>query len=247
MKSRMDKYVGKQDKMTSRSVVHADAYKQAFGNNYQDEILPVSNNINEIDLKRLKNIITTRDEYQKVKDYSDIVEIPKIEQASEEVKECVRVYDINELLDKAKRQNDGNQANALLSKTEYNLLKKLQLEDADNQYEETRELRLKRQEAKVGEDIEKTLSRTTTLSLDILTDLKDEKTRDITKVLPRVEESKSEEEFYSDSYTFSKKDFDGVKEKKKFKIILIVLLLIILVAGVIFAILYLGNFDFLSQ
>ena len=71
MGSRMDKYNNNSD-IPKRSDKNKELYRQIYNAYDEFENLVVPSNAKEIDLSTLKREITSRDEYKKVKDYSDI-------------------------------------------------------------------------------------------------------------------------------------------------------------------------------
>ena len=105
MGSRMDKY--NNCDIPKRSEKNKTLYKQIYNAYDEFENLVVPSNAKEIDLDGLKKEITSRDEYRKVKDYSDITnnKVVRKEIVQEEQKKENEIYDINELLNKAVKDN----------------------------------------------------------------------------------------------------------------------------------------------
>lgn len=210
MGSRMDKYSGNSD-IPKRSVKNKELYKQIY-NAYDDfENLVVPSNVKEIDVSSLKMEITSRDEYRKVKDFSDITnnKVVRKEKIKEVQKKETEIYDINELLNKAvkdKKQEDVG-GNTITSDS---YLKKLRLDDTRTNLEIVKEMY--EEIKKETEDESEELLKTANLSLDILSDLRGE--HDDTMIqAPIKEEFMSDEDkrFYSSEFKFSKKDFDDKK------------------------------------
>ena len=111
----MDKYNSDSD-IPKRSDKNKELYRQIY-NAYDDfENLVVPSNVKEIDLSNLKKEITSRDDYKKIKDYSEITnnKVVRKEIIIEEQKKENEIYDINELLNKVvkdkkdefRKQND---------------------------------------------------------------------------------------------------------------------------------------------
>ena len=100
-------------------------YNSISSSNYLNyEKLPVSSNVNEIDINTLKKIATNRDEYRKLKELEDtmVIKRNKIIESKEEVKE-EKIRDINELIEKARGEREklmGVQEK--ISNTHYNFL-----------------------------------------------------------------------------------------------------------------------------
>ena len=89
MASRMDRYNESKNNIT-RSAKHQNMYNSISSSNYLNyEKLPVSSNVNEIDINTLKKIATNRDEYRKLKELEDtmVIKRNKIIERKEEVKE----------------------------------------------------------------------------------------------------------------------------------------------------------------
>ena len=142
MESRMDKY-NNNSSVPKRSDKNKELYRQIY-NAYDDfENLVVPSNVKEIDLSSLKKEVTSRDEYRKVKDYSDITnnKVIRKERVIEKQKKENEIYDINELLNKAvkDKKQDDEQINTISSDS---YLKKLKLDDARTNLDIVKEMRI---------------------------------------------------------------------------------------------------------
>lgn len=207
MESRMDKYKSESN-IPKRSDKNKGLYRQIY-NAYDDfENLIVPSNVKEIDINGLKKEISSRDEYRKIKDYSEITnnkvirkEIVQEEQIQEQV-----VYDIKELLNQAVK--DKKQQEEEISKiSSDSYLKKLHLDDTKTNLENIKEIY--DDIRKETEDESEDLLRTANLSLDILSDLKGD--NDDTRIEAPIKDeflTGNNSKFYSNEYKFSKKDFD---------------------------------------
>ena len=207
MGSRMDKYKNNSE-IPKRSDKNKELYKQIYNAYDEFENLVVPSNVKEIDLSSLKKEITTRDEYRKVKDYSDITnnKVVRKEIVIEEQKKENEIYDINELLNKAVKDKKQEEESAPTISTD-SYLKKLRLDDTRTNLDLVKDM---------YEDIKKeieeeneSLLRTANLSLEILSDLKGD--NDNTMIEAPIKEEFLPEEnnrFYSNEYKFSKKDFE---------------------------------------
>ena len=214
MGSRMDRY-NNDSNIPKRSDKNKDLYKQIY-NAYDDfENLVVPSNVREIDLSGLKKEVTSRDEYKKIKDYSEITnnKVVRKEIVLEEQKKENEIYDINELLNKVvkDKKEDDNSSVSMLSSDSY--LKRLKLDDTRTNLDIVKEVY--EDIRKETEDESEELLRTANLSLDILSDLRGE--NDDTMIQAPIKDEfipdDSNNKFYSNNYKFSKKDFD--KEEKK--------------------------------
>lgn len=208
MGSRMDKY-NSDSNIPKRSDKNKELYRQIY-NAYDDfENLVVPSNVKEIDLSNLKKEITSRDDYKKIKDYSEITnnKVVRKEIIIEEQKKENEIYDINELLNKVvkdKKDNDYVDVSKLSSDV---YLKRLKLDETKTNLDAVKEMY--EDIRKETEDESEDLLRTANLSLDILSDLRGE--NDDTMIQAPIKDEfipDSDNKFYSSEYKFSKKDFD---------------------------------------
>lgn len=226
MSSRMDKYKNI-DNIPKRSEKNQDLYKQIYNAYDEFENLVVPSNAREIDLSDLKREVSNRDEYRKLKDYGSITNnrVVKKKIIQEQREKENQIYDINELLDIAISSSEKNNTiEPTLSSGDY--LKKLKLDNNRSNIEQIKEM----YDEMANDDIleeDESLMKTANLSLEILSDLKSD--NDNTLVSLPVEEDEeefdnekddSEEDldFYSNTYKFSKSDFDKENVKNKSKI-----------------------------
>ena len=212
MGSRMDKYKTSDD-IPKRSDKNKTLYKQIY-NAYDDfENLIVPSNAREINPQELKKEVASRQDYRIKKDYDDITNngnatnntVIRKEKVLEEQKKENEVYDINELLNKAVTENkkpDENEPS--LVNDDY--LKKLKLDSHKTNIEQVKEMYEDIKEETIEED--ETLMRTANLSLEILSDLKGDSDKTEVNAPIKTEEMPTvENDFYSNTYKFSKKDF----------------------------------------
>ena len=209
MGSRMDKYNDSNiDDIPKRSVKNQELYKQIYNAYDEFENLVVPSNVKEIDVSGLKDEIVSRDDYRMVKDYSDITnnKVIRKEIVKEEQKKENEIYDINELLNKAVKDNKKEEVDAETS-SKKNYLKKLRLDDTRTNLDVVKDLYDDIKKESLEED--ESLLKTANLSLEILSDLRGDDDNTMVEA-PIKEEFLSEDEkrFYSNEYKFSKKDFD---------------------------------------
>ncbi len=237
MESRMDKYY-KRENALERSKKNVELYKDISSQIEGLDNLPIPDNANEIDINGLKKIISSRDEYRKAKEKGQVR--PEQRTFAEEIKkEENKIYDINVLLEEAKKTSfklNSEMREKRLPNT--NFLTKL--EDA--------EISSINSEVSVPPMENKKISNTDSLPLDILTDLKGSDNTIVTDPIIKdeitmIEKARDSETFYSGSFTFSKKDFDNDDldesfiEKKShvgLKVFFLILGLLILVAAIYF-------------
>lgn len=226
MSSRMDKYKEQRDNeenILTRSDKFKGLYKQVCNAYDEFENLIIPSNSREIDLSDLQREIKNRDDYQKVKEYNDIIstnnQVIRKEQAKEKQRQENEIYDIKELLNKAVEEKKKPELIGPTLSNE-NYLKRLKLDDHDSSktnLEKVKEMYNEIEEDSKEED--ESLLKTANLSLEILSDLKGDK--DDTMVNIPIKKDLDENnnqvdaEFFSSTYKFNKKDFDNKKENEK--------------------------------
>jgi len=214
MGSRMDKYKNNSE-IPKRSEKNKELYKQIYNAYDEFENLVVPSNVKEIDLSSLKKEITTRDEYRKVKDYSDITnnKVVRKEIIIEEQKKENEIYDINELLNKAVKDNKKEEEIIPTMSTD-SYLKKLKLDETKTNLDMVKDMY--EDIKKDTEEENESLLRTANLSLEILSDLKGD--NDNTMIEAPIKDEflpEKDNQFYSNEYKFSKRDFDDNKDIEK--------------------------------
>ena len=218
MGSRMDKYKNNNENIPTRSSKNKELYKQVY-NAYDDfENLIVPSNSREITMSDLKKEIASRSEYREKKELDNISSNKKEEplifykEKKEENIEQDNVYDINELLNKAIDNQKNVQNNeSKISNGDY--LKKLKLDKRKTNIEQVKEMYA---DIKEDDEEDESLLKTANLSLEILSDLKSD--NDATMVSAPIKNEElpedSENDFYSNNYKFSKKDFEDKDYKQ---------------------------------
>ena len=213
MSSRMDKYKDNND-IPTRSNKNKELYKQIYNAYDSFENLIVPSNAREINPNELKKEITSRDEYRRKRDYDDIHgnktnnTVIRKEQIKAYQKQEEEVYDINELLNKAvSDKKEPDTTIQTLSNKEY--LKRLKL---DNRQMNLDKLKEQYDEDNSEEETEdESLMKTANLSLEILSDLKSDSGKTVVSAPIKNEELPKDDkdnDFYSNTYKFSKKDFE---------------------------------------
>ena len=213
MSSRMEKYNNQVD-IPSRSHKNKELYKQIYNAYDEFENLIVPSNAREINPQDLRKEIISRQEYKKQKDY-DIVNnttnntVIRKEKILEEQKQEDDIYDINELLIKAKAEKKKpDLIEPSLANEDY--LKKLKLDNRRTNIEQVKEMYDDIREEASDED--EALMKTANLSLEILSDLKGDSEKTMVSAPIKNEElpdNNKDNDFYSNTYKFSKRDFEG--------------------------------------
>ena len=209
---RMDKYLN-EDNIPMRSDKNKELYKQVYNAYDEFENLIVPSNAKEIDISDLKKEITSREEYREQREYENLSKTQDInnavirkEKMQEEQSKEDEIYDINKLIDRARvEKKDNDHVDISISNGDY--LKKLKLDNRRTNIEQVKEIYEDiKEEAKEEEE---SLLKTANLSLEILTDLKSDNDKTIVSAPIKNDELPEDTTgFYSNTYKFSKKDFD---------------------------------------
>lgn len=116
-------------KFPSRSSRNVKLYKEVYGKYENLDNLPLEDNTDEIDMERLRELIYKSeniDEHRSIRENLDIIDIKKRNINKD------RIYDINEMLEKAKYEN--NKLKTPVSNIKHNnLLSTLQLEPIETE------------------------------------------------------------------------------------------------------------------
>lgn len=151
MNSRVDKYYDNNlsnntSSNSTRSGRNARLYKEVYGKYGDLDNLPIEDNTDEIDMERLKELIsnsTPKQERQK-----NIESISVLEKKKRQIDEQ-RVYDINKILEKAKYENNKLKdtktnipkvSHSILSTLESNQLSLEEIQRASREYQKERSM-----------------------------------------------------------------------------------------------------------
>lgn len=233
MKTRMEKYIKDNDITPKREQKNTFLYDEI----YEEKKEPTSNvtlldNVNEIDINKIKEMIKSRETYKRSKEYNDIIgEKTETRESTNYIykEPDAKDYDINELIKKKKDgiENDEEKIRKI-SSTQYDILKGLSLKESDSDFfAQEKELStiMKKLEAKNNED----------KTLDLFRELKGNEDEDLT---PEVISKKVEVK--SNTFEFEREDFEDLNIPKKkelsftIKIILIFILSIAVVIGIFY-------------
>lgn len=239
MQTRMERYNKDDNQAPKRSEKNVELYRNLNHSSYNDyESLPIPENSNIIDLNKLKKNLDNRIDYKEAKKINMIAKpivnqepIPIPKKLDEEI------YDINQMIEKAHREKEKLKAvQKKILDTNYNFLSSLESNKEMTEPIETSREEFHKTAIGLKEAEEEALLKTTTsLSLDILEDLKpaenglkNDKVISM-KIAPKKESENND--FYSTSYTFTKKDFeseedDSPKKGVGLKVFLIFVLLV---------------------
>lgn len=215
MESRMERYEEVDIDNFQRSKKNATLYKEIYGNYSPLEDLPIPDNASEIEINNLSSIVESRISKRKEEVESQNYEIENIQNVLEEEK----VYDINELLEKAKEENAKVKKEVQINKNIPNYLASLESDkntkDIISKYDGSDDDDMpivKEQEQDYSKEENKSNQ---TLSLDILSDLKPSGNTLVSKPMIEEEDIKNKE-FFSSELKFDKNDFSNEEEDDDF-------------------------------
>jgi len=273
MKSRMEKYYNQNEEFVGRTAKNENLYRKKDYSVYSSNETVIDTN-NEIDITKLKNIIQSREDYQRAKSYRNMLNDKKFDYDDIEVEEDSyeeKNYDINALLQKVKDEKDTLDEKDKMRKlrnTQYDILSNLDIKskktkpanDLEQQKEDLKDLinSITNKNSSVNGNISDAeedndplglladLHATSALPIDVISNNPDivppqKDVKDEIKVETKNQDNDDETSFYSDSFTFSKKDFEGLSDLNEnvksnnilITILIVVLIIIILVIGVL--------------
>ena len=219
MESRMERYDEVDINDYQRSKKNATLYKEIYGNYSDLEDLPIPENTNEIEIDSLNSIVESRvsrrKEEVKNQDY-------KLEDLDESFDETEKVYDINELLEKAKVENAKVKKEVPVNRNTPNYLANLESDkstkDIISKYDGNDDDDMPIVKEVVNEEKSVNDSGNSTLSLDILSDLKPSGNTLVSEPMITEEDIKEnqDKEFFSSELKFDKKDFAKEEDDDNF-------------------------------
>lgn len=232
MKTRMEKF----HKDNNESPRREDKNSFLYDEIYVEKKDPTSNitlidNVNEIDINRIKEMMSSRETYKKSREYSSIIGIEekKQERISVDLDEPdTKDYDINELI---KKKKDGIEEDSekirKISNTQYDILKGLSVTSKESDFF-TQEKDLSQMMEKITDNEEKTL--------DLFKDLKGNDEEELTN--SSINNRKLDLKPNSNTFKFEKDDFEdsNSKDEKSFSkmITLIFLIVIAILIGIFY-------------
>lgn len=237
MVSRMEKYYkNNSNDIKKRSQKNVDLYHTIYSEGQYSNIegIATMDKTNEVDITKVKNMIKNRENYKRQKEYRNLrnieEEIP--ETTNDFVEKEEKVYDIRDILNKAKDKKPEEDTPRSLDNTNYNILKDLKLNSKKEKNKEYEEEELK--------ELINTITNTSMLNqmndqelglnmLDLQdTDMKLESSKSVQQLLEQARKYQEKEDtnknldksFFTSSLNFSKDDFEDAEEylsKKKSK------------------------------
>ncbi|MBQ1812501.1 MAG: hypothetical protein II119_00940 [Bacilli bacterium] len=216
MKSRMDKYY--QEELMQRTSKNDFLYDELYKEKRPSSNVTILDNINEIDITKIKAMVDSRERHSKMRSYEDILNSNESKKTNEIDYQLDEVdnsnYDINEVLKKKRTDNVYEDSSKIrkLASDEYDTSTSSN-EDMSEEFL-THEKQLK--------DLFNTVSRTVVDENDLFANLKDEEDE-------TAEEN--EQIFYTNTSKIDSVDFEDVAEVKgNSKVFIIIGILALLVA-----------------
>lgn len=235
MESRVKKYYAKSDEHAieestriTRSSRNAKLYRQVYGKYGELDNLPIEDNTNEIDMQKLRELVSNTKEKKEEKEIKEHLNI--LEQRKRRIDEQ-KIYDINKILEKAKYENSKlKEPVSTISKPQRDILSTLEsrelslsdIKQASDKYQAqqkelsslmkeeelamTRELKYKNLELEQAPTVPITPN-TNNTSLDLFEDLKPTGNTIITKPI----KSELNQPISSDIHSGDTRDIDIIK------------------------------------
>ena len=215
MRSRMDRYSNNTnvDLSNSRSKKNKELYN-SIGSNTRYTTFTNVRDANKIELGRNVDNVNTRENYQRVKEFYGYSKEPKMKQELEEFDHWYqdkdnKVYDINSVIDEAKKNREDSSREALkkLDNDEYNILSDMNKEEL-KKYLEERKNSTKPDKEELKELINTITSKTLCgeldqkTSIDLLSDLMATQVQDkvdMDEIRQREEKNKCDETMHLDN------------------------------------------------
>lgn len=219
MESRMERYDEVDINDYQRSKKNATLYKEIYGNYSDLEDLPMPENTNEIEIDSLNSIVGSRVSKRKEEVKNQDYELEDLEDNHEDNE---KVYDINELLEKAKVENAKVKKEVTVNKNMPNYLANLESDkstkDIISKYDGNDDDDMPIIKEVVIEEEVNDKKGDSTLSLDILSDLKPSGNTLVSEPMITEEdiEENQDKEFFSSELKFDKKDFANGDEDEEF-------------------------------
>lgn len=219
MESRMERYDEVDINDYQRSKKNATLYKEIYGNYSDLEDLPIPENTNEIEIDSLNSIVGSRVSKRKEEVKNQDYELEDLEDNHEDNE---KVYDINELLEKAKVENAKVKKEVTVNKNMPNYLANLESDkstkDIISKYDGNDDDDMPIVKEVVIEEEVNDKKGDSTLSLDILSDLKPSGNTLVSEPMITEEDIKEnqDKEFFSSELKFDKKDFANGDEDEEF-------------------------------
>jgi len=222
---RMDRYKDDISQQEKRSEKNKDLYQNT--NKYTNITDVATSNVYEINnSNNNKESKTTRENYQKLRKYQMIDEVPKVKKELEDFKYLYqrnedKIYDINSVLEAArknKKDKDNLEEKRKLKHTSYNVFSGVNLEEL-LKYREEKKKRVETEEEKGIRELVDTIASKTLAgeidkktSVDLLSDLMATNMLDKVSASDELEKDEEKTEEIEDTQTDDKINLDEIKD-----------------------------------
>lgn len=222
---RMDRYKDDISQQEKRSEKNKDLYQNT--NKYTNITDVANSNVYEINnSNNNKESKTTRENYQKLRKYQMIDEVPKVKKELEDFKYLYqrnedKIYDINSVLEAArknKKDKDNLEEKRKLKHTSYNVFSGVNLEEL-LKYREEKKKRVETEEEKGIRELVDTIASKTLAgeidkktSVDLLSDLMATNMLDKVSASDELEKDEEKTEEIEDTQTDDKINLDEIKD-----------------------------------
>ena len=222
---RMDRYKDEDtSEKISRSNRNQDLYQNVGNNTRYTNITDVTN-ANAIDITNTNTEYKTREDYQKMKKYSNDTPTPKVKKDLDDFNHLYskhenRVYDINNVLEEARknRQEDDLEEKRKLKNTSYNILASLNKEELEKYRQEKRDKVIRDEDdlrGLIDTIASKTLAGELEIASDLLSDLM------ATSIMEKVDKNTTEEKTTSVEEKITLEDIEKyASEEQPVKIVI---------------------------
>lgn len=255
--SRMERYYKFDDSTKKRSSKNQELYKSIYelGEYSNIEGIATIDKSNEIDITKVKNMLKNREEYQKQRDFNNITarSIPKPTNYEIFETEEERVYDIRDILEKAKINKPEKESYKSLNNTNFEILKEIReknnqrttendLQDLIDTISETSQLN-KLSDHELGLNMFDTLKSSNNTIVDSNTSIRN-LLEDVKKNEQKQHENTTtnlDKSFFTSGLNFNDDDFEQIAELNKsvkknnfmIKILFVMILIAIAIAIII--------------
>ena len=222
---RMDRYKDDISQQEKRSEKNKDLYQNT--NKYTNITDVATSNVYEINnSNNKKESKTTRENYQKLRKYQMVDEVPKVKKELDDFKYLYqrnedKIYDINSVLEAArknKKDKDNLEEKRKLKHTSYNVFSGVNLEEL-LKYREEKKKRVETEEEKEIRELVDTIASKTLAgeidkktSVDLLSDLMATNMLDKVSASDELEKDEEKTEEIEDTQTDDKINLDEIKD-----------------------------------
>ena len=226
MKSRMDKYY-KEEELMQRTSKNDFLYDEL----YKEKQIPSNNvtvldNVNEIDITKIKAMVDKRENYSKIRDYNSVInnvddyKNDEVQYNYEEIDESN--YDINEIIKKKKNTAENSDKVRRISNKDYEMLSSLEMDDEDKEFDS---INLSGHEKQL-KDLYDTITNIGE-NTDLFANLKD----DVEEEDKESKEEENESSFFTSTSKINVDDFGEDEEKNNSVLYIVIAIVTLLIAA----------------